>query len=244
MKKLLDNEIREPLFEFLETTYGKVRIIEEKTMGRSRADVVMVTEQGLYGIEIKSDADTYARLAGQILDYDKYYDYNWAVVGSSHAMHIREHVPEYWGVITVEMTEEGIDFYILKKPEKNPKVEWKYKLKILWRPELAQLQEWYAMPKYKEKKKEFVIEKILSRIPDKINPEKLNQDVRQLLFERDYTTVKEQLAEYRKGEIQKKLEKEEDPQRKLELMVEQAAKGRVLTRKGFQERMKKYRRRK
>ena len=39
---LLDKDIREPLFEFLEERYGKVRILEEKTVGRSRADVVMV----------------------------------------------------------------------------------------------------------------------------------------------------------------------------------------------------------
>ena len=39
---LYDRDIREPLFDFLEGAYGKVRIIEEKRMGRSRADVVMV----------------------------------------------------------------------------------------------------------------------------------------------------------------------------------------------------------
>ena len=55
---LKDKDIREPLFEFLEETYGKVRILEEKTMGRSRADLVMVAPECLYGIEIKSDADT------------------------------------------------------------------------------------------------------------------------------------------------------------------------------------------
>ena len=98
---LKDKDIREPLFDFLEDTYGKVRIIEEKTMGRSRADLVMVTEKSLVGIEIKSDADTYARLATQVKDYDKYYDCNIAVVGSSHGIHIKEHVPEYWGIITV-----------------------------------------------------------------------------------------------------------------------------------------------
>ena len=37
---LRDRDIREPLFDFLEETYGKVRIIEEKTMGNSRADIV------------------------------------------------------------------------------------------------------------------------------------------------------------------------------------------------------------
>lgn len=51
---ILDKDIREPLFEFLEETYGKIRIIEEKTMGRSRADIVMVTTDSLWGIEIKS----------------------------------------------------------------------------------------------------------------------------------------------------------------------------------------------
>ena len=79
---LHDKDIREPLFDFLDETYGKIRIIEEKTMGRSRADVVMVTPDTLYGIEIKSDADTYARLSRQVKDYDKYYDFNYAVVGT------------------------------------------------------------------------------------------------------------------------------------------------------------------
>ena len=73
---LKDKDIREPLFFFLEEKYGKVRILEEKNIGRSRADVVMVTEGAIVGIEIKSDADTYARLAKQVEDYDKYYDFN------------------------------------------------------------------------------------------------------------------------------------------------------------------------
>ena len=68
---LHDSEIREPLFDFLEETYGRIRVIEEKMMGRSRADVVMVLEDALCGVEIKSDADTYARLSRQVKDYEK-----------------------------------------------------------------------------------------------------------------------------------------------------------------------------
>ena len=41
-KMLYDKDIREPLFDFLEERYGKIRIIEEKRVGRSRADVMMV----------------------------------------------------------------------------------------------------------------------------------------------------------------------------------------------------------
>ena len=57
---LYDKDIREPLFDFLEEMYGKIRILEEKQIGKSRADIVMVLPDLVAGIEIKSDADTYA----------------------------------------------------------------------------------------------------------------------------------------------------------------------------------------
>ena len=45
---LYDKDIRDPLFDFLEERYHKIRIIEEKQMGRSRADIVMVTEDSVF----------------------------------------------------------------------------------------------------------------------------------------------------------------------------------------------------
>ena len=219
---LYDRDIRDPLFDFLEEYFGKTRIIEEKTTGRSRADIVMVTPDSLYGIEIKSDADTYARLSRQVRDYDRYYDYNIVVAGSSHGLHIREHVPDYWGIITAEQMGNGLDFYVLRKPQPNPKAEWKDKLSILWRPELAQLQEWNDMPKYKEKSKAFVCGKIAERIPERIPDEKARKQVSEILFERDYNEVDAILSDYRRGEIQKKLDRETDPRKRAELMMEQA----------------------
>lgn len=221
---LKDRDIREPLFDFLEDTYGKVRIIEEKTMGRSRADLVMVRECDLVGIEIKSDVDSYARLSRQVKDYDRFFEKNIVVVGTSHAMHIEEHVPSYWGIITVEEVDGKPDFYMLRKASDNPKAQLKNRLAILWRPELYKIQQWADMPKYKEKSKDFVVGKILERIPDKIPKDDINRKISELLFERDYTSIQEELKEYRKGEIKKAIEKETDPQKKLELMVEQAAK--------------------
>ncbi|MCR5649699.1 MAG: sce7726 family protein [Lachnospiraceae bacterium] len=188
-----DKDIREPLFDFLEETYGKIRILEEKMMGRSRADVVMVTETGLYGIEIKSDADSYTRLSRQIKDYDKYYDYNIAVVGTTHAGSIKEHVPEWWGVITVEEVDGVLDFYYYRKPQKNPKVDMKYKITILWRPELAHIQELNGMHRYTDKSKRFVMEKIIAIVPAEI----LDKQISEELFERDYTRIEETLNEFR-----------------------------------------------
>lgn len=191
---LHDKDIREPLFDFLEETYGKIRILEEKMMGKSRADVVMVTTDALYGIEIKSDADSYARLGRQVKDYNLYYDYNYVVVGTSHALHVEEHVPQWWGIITAEPEGDAVDFYILRRPEKNPALAWKRKISILWRPELAHIQELNGMPKYKEKSKLFVMEKILEKVPE----ERLKSQLCEELFQRDYTAIDKEIKDYRK----------------------------------------------
>lgn len=191
---LYDKDIREPLFDFLEAYYGKIRILEEKQMGRSRADIVMVLPACVAGIEIKSDADTYSRLARQVRDYDRYFDYNYIVAGSSHAMHIEEHIPAWWGIITVEQVGTEADFYILRKPKENPGVDWKKKLSLLWRPELAHIQEMNHLPKYRQRSKQFVMEKILSSVPQEVLREQISQE----LFERDYTRIAETIMEYKR----------------------------------------------
>ena len=85
---------------YFEQCYDKVRFLEELVTGKARADVVMVLPDKVCGIEIKSDADSYSRLDAQVKYYDKYYDENYLVVGSTHALHAAEHVPAYWGIIS------------------------------------------------------------------------------------------------------------------------------------------------
>lgn len=190
---LYDKDIREPLFDYLEERYGKVRMIEEKQMGRSRADIVMVLPGELAGIEIKSDADTYARLERQVKDYDRFFDRNYVVAGSTHAMHIEEHVPEYWGIISVEWLDGRVDFYMIREAHRNPKMEMKQKIRILWRPELAHIQEICGMARYEGKSKDFVRNKIVERVPAEI----LNGLISEELFERDYTEIGERIGEFR-----------------------------------------------
>ena len=101
---LRDKDIREPLFDFLEEMYGKIRILEEKQIGKSRADIVMVL------------------------------------------------------------------------------------------PELAHIQELNEMPKYKEKSKQFVIDKIAERIPE----DTLSKQISNVMFERDYNEIEHVIQEFKK----------------------------------------------
>ena len=194
---LKDRDIREPLFDFFDEKFGKVRIIEEKQIAKSRADVMLVLEEKLIGVEIKSDADTYARLARQVKDYNKFFDYNYVVVGSSHSKHIEEHVPEYWGIIEAISKEESVEFNVLREPEINKRAQRTYKMKrklsILWRPELSHIQEINGMPKYKQRSKDFVITKIMEKVPWDL----LHKQISEELFQRDYNIINQVIQDWK-----------------------------------------------
>ena len=192
---LYDRDIREPLFDYLEERFGKTRMFEEKRIGRSRADVVMLTSRCLTGLEIKSDADTYDRLKRQVRDYDRYCDMNYVVVGRSHERLVEEHVPAHWGVLTVAA--DGTEIMIEEKRSAatNPRIKRERQLTLLWRPELNHLLELNRLPKYKQKSKKFVQQKLM----EKVDWEVLKQQICEELFQRDYTLWDEMMEEYAKS---------------------------------------------
>ncbi len=163
---LHDRDIRDDLCDFLEQKYGRVRFFDELVIGRSRADIVMVTGDVIVGVEIKSDADTYTRLSRQIKDYDAYFDKNILVVGSTHAMHARDHIPEHWGLISVEDTDNGLDFYIVREPNNSKKSKIRKPLDLLWSSELAQIQQINGLHKYAGKSRKFVEKYVMESIEE------------------------------------------------------------------------------
>ena len=142
----------------------------------------MVLPDSLVGIEIKSDADTYARLESQVKDYNLYFDKNIVVVGTKHAGSIRTHVPQWWGIITVEQVGNSVDFYVYQDMQINPKsikkdvtvpvYYMKRQLSFLWRPELVNIPSKNGMQRYAAKRKAFVTQKIMECVPwDKLKLE-------------------------------------------------------------------------
>ena len=63
-----DPAIRKILVEYLKIKYKEHRIYQEKSIGFSVCDVMLVTDR-LIGFEIKSDKDNYARLNSQVKSY-------------------------------------------------------------------------------------------------------------------------------------------------------------------------------
>ncbi len=186
---MLDKDIREPLFDYLDERYGKVRTIEEKTINKSRADVLAIVDGSIIGFEIKSDSDTYTRLKRQIKDYEKFCDLCYVVVGESH-IHVDEHIPKYWGIIYVNKENVIVE----RDAEPSPKVKIENQLEILWRNELLNIQLKEGLPKLGNWKRA----DIYKRLVETAGEPTIKADITQQLFERDYTIWDDQTVKKKK----------------------------------------------
>ena len=188
---MLDYQIREILCDYLDDNYQKIRIMDEIVIGKARADLVAVTDI-VTGYEIKSDADSYTRLPGQIKEYQKYFQKNYLVVGQRYRHSAATKVPDYWGIICVCENElEGhTDVEVIREAKENPKFAMKWQLRLLWRNELVNIAVSNALPKYSGKKKKIICDNLLARIPRK----QLEHCVCEEFFERDYTLLSSPFA--------------------------------------------------
>ena len=175
--------LRDALCEFFEERHEKIRFLEEKNIGKVRADMIAVLEDGLCGIEIKSHSDSYTRLAEQIKGYNKFCDTCYLCVGSIHT-HADEHIPPEWGLISMTVR-EGVSFEIVREAQKNKKDPLKNQLSLLWKSELSTILQAEKLPKYTGKSKKFICDTLLNRV----SPEKLKAYLCDALFERDYTLL-------------------------------------------------------
>ena len=196
-----DREMREPLFDYLEEFYGKIRILEEKNAGGSRADVIGVIDGELIGFEIKSDRDGYARLKTQTADYDAFCDFNYLVAGASHQKHAHEHLPPHWGILIVRETDGGVVVEMDQMPARNGSVRLENQLSFLWRPELEMLLQENGLPLYRGRSKAFVQGKLLAKVEKEI----LKKQITQILFERDYEQLLGEISRVRQEKLEKRL---------------------------------------
>lgn len=146
---LKDSDIRKPFIDRLvkmndKNVKQKYRIISEMAIcdGLSRADIVVVREgNGVYGYEIKSDADTLDRLSSQQESYSKTFDKAFIIVGEKHKLEINNFIPEWWGVYVVryDKKNDSVLFKLTKRGRKNKFVSVQALLDLLWREEVETL---------------------------------------------------------------------------------------------------------
>ena len=116
----------------------------------------MIVTDGLAGYEIKSDADSYKRLPGQIKEYDRYFQRNYLVVGANHKGTASKHVPPYWGILCMSKSETAVKIESIREAGQNPKYSQKNQLSLLWHKELNNILKANGLPKCSGKRKAYI----------------------------------------------------------------------------------------
>lgn len=158
---LADFEIREKLIANIKSrNRHHYRIIEELCIcdGEVRADVVLANGS-LQGFEIKSDLDSFTRLAKQIESYDKTFEKNTLIVGEKHLDKALLVVPDHWGIYLASKYRNGsVKIKIVRRPKKNPYLRAEDLSSLLWNTEIKLLLKKNKVGGYSKKNRPQLIE--------------------------------------------------------------------------------------
>ena len=195
--EMQDKEIRKILIEYLKIKHKEYRIYQEKSIGSSICDLMLVTDK-LTGFEIKSDSDNYERLPRQVTAYNQFFDENYIVVGMSHAKSAESKLPPEWGILAINQ----YSIEVVREAKPNKTVKRIKQLSILWKIELKNILLKNRLPLYAQKEKPFLCEKISSDV----EAELLGKQIAEELLNRDYSIFDAEDYTIRSGKSEDKTE--------------------------------------
>lgn len=135
-------QIRAALRGCLETAHfgENALILDELGIGDARADLAVVNG-AIHGYEIKSSADTLARLARQQEAYSNLFDTVTIVATRKHLPNIQSAIPGWWGIVEATASGDAVELLERRNPQQNPSVCILSVAKLLWRSEAISILE-------------------------------------------------------------------------------------------------------
>jgi len=177
---IIRKELKKNLEKYHYENDHKVRIIEELGVvhGTARIDIAVVNGI-MHGYEIKSDKDTLQRLPEQIGAYNSVFNQVTLVVGKSHLFEAFKLVPDWWGIMTARVDENGlVSFNTIRQAEENEALEPTAVAKLLWKDEALHILEEAGEISGLRSKPRIVIYEKLSELFDQ---DTLTEKVREVL---------------------------------------------------------------
>lgn len=177
-----DRDIRLALRDRLRAQHSEepdTLIVEEVGLakGSSRIDLVVING-ALNGFEIKSEADTLARLPSQAVSYGAVFDTVTLVLADKHRADADALIPAWWGVTLATSTTGGTSLQAVRPVEPNPSQDPFAIASLLWHEEALQVLERHALSNgVRSKPRRFAWLRLADRLP----PEVLKAEVRAML---------------------------------------------------------------
>jgi hypothetical protein len=116
------------------------RIVDEMEIccGEARVDIAVINGK-LHGFEIKSEADTLARLDGQISAYNQVFDTMTIICGKNHLDSITKMIPGWWGIYSAKINFGKVELTKFRCAETNQAVSSLALAQLLWKSEMLAL---------------------------------------------------------------------------------------------------------
>jgi hypothetical protein len=178
-----DSDIRKILHSYLKKKNEPIKdtiIIDEFDLcsGLSRIDVAVINGV-IHGYEIKSEEDTLKRLPLQMNYYNKSLEKISVATNRVHLKEIKRSIPKWWGLILIDEDNKR-KLNEIRKAKKNPSVEKKSLLQLLWKEELFSIMQKYNVKVNRSSNKNTLQE----NIADVLEMEIIAQEVRTTLKSR------------------------------------------------------------
>lgn len=113
-------------------------VVFELNVGTSRVDMARINGCS-YAYEIKTELDSLARLDSQIKDYEKAFEYTYAIVHSRHTANAIEILPTHCGIIQISDICCDARFSIIREAVKSPFLSSEVQIKSLSSRDLSRL---------------------------------------------------------------------------------------------------------
>ena len=133
---MLDRDIRQALLAELADKPGAVIKQELGLINHQRRIDLAVLSNEFNGIEIKSDADSLARLPGQASVYGTVFDRLILVASPRHAEKAAGLLPEWWGLSEARESNGQIAIQPIRAALFNPDLDKLALARMLWREEV------------------------------------------------------------------------------------------------------------
>lgn len=184
-----ESEVRSALLQRLASQHVGERdtlVLEELGLCQAQARVDIAVVNGrLEGWEIKTAADSLARLPRQEKVYSRVFDRVWLVADGRHVPDALGLIPEWWGVLRIDPRDGGCDFRQVRRSLLNPAVDLTSLVRLLWREEvLAELTALGAANGLTRAPRAVLWDALASSAPSRCSARHLQTRVREVLRSR------------------------------------------------------------
>jgi hypothetical protein len=186
---LAERVVRAELAAYVERDCdGPFRIIHEFDLCQAEARIDVAAINGrLCGWEIKTAADTLARLPRQQEVYSRVFDRVWLVADARHLDRARALIPDWWGVIRIDpVGDDGCALRLVRRSRLNREIQPESVVRLLWRPEvMAELDDLGLAGGLERAARPVLWTALAAAVPRRISRAELQRRVRRRLMARE-----------------------------------------------------------